>query len=47
MKAKLIPHLQGFGYDVVDKGAYEYNEDDDFPDLSQAWQKKFHSIRTR
>ena len=33
MKATLIPHLRGLGYDVVDKGAYDYNEEDDFPDF--------------
>src|SRR5215467_10483172 len=33
MKAKLIPYLKRLGYDVVDKGAYEYNEEDDFPDF--------------
>ena len=33
MKAKLILHLQGLGHEVVDKGAYEYNEEDDFPDF--------------
>ena len=33
MKSKLIPYLTGLGYEVVDKGAYEYNEEDDFPDF--------------
>jgi ribose 5-phosphate isomerase B len=32
-KEKLISFLQGHGYEVVDKGAYEYNEGDDYPDF--------------
>jgi ribose 5-phosphate isomerase B len=31
-KEKLISYLQELGHEVIDKGAYEYNEDDDFPD---------------
>lgn len=33
MKTKLISYLQNQGYEVIDKGAYEYNEEDDFPDF--------------
>jgi len=33
LKDKLIPFLTGLGHEVIDKGAYEYNEGDDFPDF--------------
>lgn len=33
LKEKLIVSLKAQGYDVVDKGAYEYNEGDDYPDF--------------
>ena len=33
LKEKLIPYLQGLGYEVEDKGALEYNESDDYPDF--------------
>ena len=33
LKEKLIPFLKGQGHEVVDKGAYEYNEGDDYPDF--------------
>jgi len=33
LKEKLIPYLQSLGHEVVDKGAFEYNEDDDYPDF--------------
>jgi len=33
LKEKLIASLKVQGYDVVDKGAYEYNESDDYPDF--------------
>ncbi len=33
LKEKLVISLQGEGYEVIDKGAYEYNEDDDYPDF--------------
>lgn len=33
LKEKLKPFLESLGHEVVDKGAYEYNEDDDFPDF--------------
>lgn len=33
LKEKLKPYLESSGHEVVDKGAYEYNEEDDFPDF--------------
>jgi ribose 5-phosphate isomerase B len=33
LKEKLIPYLKELGYEVEDKGAYEYNEEDDYPDF--------------
>lgn len=33
MKEKLIDYLTGLGYEVGDKGAFEYKEDDDYPDF--------------
>lgn len=33
LKEKLKPYLESLGHEVVDKGAYEYNEEDDFPDF--------------
>ncbi|MFA4975612.1 MAG: RpiB/LacA/LacB family sugar-phosphate isomerase [Candidatus Paceibacterota bacterium] len=33
LKEKLVSFLQIQGHEVVDKGAYEYNEDDDYPDF--------------
>ncbi len=36
LKSKLIPFLGELGYEVVDKGAFEYNEEDDFPDFISA-----------
>ncbi len=35
MKEKLIEYLAGLelGYEVTDKGAFEYKEDDDYPDF--------------
>ena len=32
-KEKLVSFLRELGYDVEDKGAYEYNEEDDYPDF--------------
>lgn len=32
LKEKLISYLQELGHEVEDKGAFEYNEDDDYPD---------------
>lgn len=33
LKEKLVEFLKGQGHEVVDKGAYEYNEHDDYPDF--------------
>ena len=33
LKAKLIPYLKELGYDVEDKGAFEYDAADDYPDF--------------
>jgi ribose 5-phosphate isomerase B len=33
LKEKLIPFLMDLGYEVVDKGAFTYNEDDDYSDF--------------
>ena len=33
LKEKLIPFLIDLGYEVVDKGTFSYNEDDDYPDF--------------
>lgn len=33
LKSALIPYLQSLGYEAEDKGAYEYQEDDDYPDF--------------
>lgn len=33
LKEHLASSLQAAGYEVIDKGAYEYNENDDYPDF--------------
>ncbi len=33
LKEHLVRCLKGEGYEVIDKGAYEYNEQDDYPDF--------------
>ena len=33
LKEKLVPFLKGAGHEVVDEGAKEYNEGDDYPDF--------------
>jgi ribose 5-phosphate isomerase B len=33
LKTQLIPYLESLGYEVIDKGALEYNEIDDYPDF--------------
>ncbi len=33
LKEKLVSYLKLQGYEVVDEGAYEYNEEDDYPDF--------------
>jgi len=32
LKEKLVSYLTSLGYEVEDKGAHEYTEDDDYPD---------------
>ena len=32
LKEKLVPFVKELGYEVEDLGAYEYNENDDYPD---------------
>ena len=32
LKEKLVPFVKELGYEVEDKGASQYNEDDDYPD---------------
>lgn len=34
LKEKLIPFLRDLGYEVEDKGAFEYSEEDDYPDFT-------------
>ena len=33
LKQALVASLKAQGYEVIDKGAFEYNEDDDYPDF--------------
>ncbi len=33
LKEKLVVLLKGLGHEVVDKGAFGYNEEDDYPDF--------------
>ncbi len=33
LKERIVSFLKGEGHEVVDKGAYEYNEADDYPDF--------------
>ena len=33
LKEKLFEFLKGQGHEIVDKGAYEYDESDDYPDF--------------
>lgn len=33
LKEKLVLFLKGQGHEVIDKGAFEFNEDDDYPDF--------------
>jgi len=33
LKEALIPFVESLGHEVVDKGAYEYNAEDDYPDF--------------
>lgn len=34
LKEKLVVFLRAQGHEVIDKGAYTYDEDDDYPDFS-------------
>lgn len=36
LKGKLTDFLISHGYEVIDKGAYEYNKDDDYPEFIHA-----------
>lgn len=33
LKERLVEYLRGHGHEVIDKGAFEYSEDDDYPDF--------------
>lgn len=33
LKERLVSFLKAQGYEVIDKGAFEYNENDDYPDF--------------
>ncbi|MEK7564300.1 MAG: RpiB/LacA/LacB family sugar-phosphate isomerase [Patescibacteria group bacterium] len=33
LKEKILVSLKGDGHEVIDKGAFEYKEDDDYPDF--------------
>jgi len=33
LKEKLVPYLKELGYEVEDKGTFEYSEEDDYPDF--------------
>ncbi|KKT18196.1 MAG: Ribose 5-phosphate isomerase, partial [Candidatus Nomurabacteria bacterium GW2011_GWB1_43_7] len=33
LKEKLVTFLKARGYEVVDKGAFKYDENDDYPDF--------------
>ena len=33
LKESLIPYLKDLGHEIEDKGAHEYNEEDDYPDF--------------
>ncbi len=33
LKEKLVTSLKGAGHEVIDKGAFDYNEHDDYPDF--------------
>lgn len=54
LKQELVAYLESMGYDVEDKGAYEYDEDDDYPDfvapvaaaLSQSYRDGDHADPT-
>ena len=33
LKKKLMPYVKELGFEIYDKGAYEYNKEDDYPDF--------------
>lgn len=33
LKGQLVPYLQSLGHEVIDLGAHEYDEEDDYPEL--------------
>jgi len=33
LKGSLIPYIKSLGFNVIDKGPYEYDPDDDYPDF--------------
>lgn len=33
LKQKLVPFIQSLGHEVIDKGAFSFNQDDDYPDF--------------
>ncbi len=35
LKEKLVPFLKELGHEVIDKGAFQYDKDDDYPDFIQ------------
>ena len=37
LKEKLVSSLRLQGYEVIDEGAFKYDEDDDYPDLLWWW----------
>ncbi len=49
LKETLIPFLIELGYEVVDKGAFTYNEEDDYPEFIKAVAKEVgeHPLHTR
>ena len=46
LKEKLVSSLKGEGYEVIDKGAFEYDENDDYPDFVVPVAKQFPKIQT-
>ncbi|MBY0376723.1 RpiB/LacA/LacB family sugar-phosphate isomerase [Patescibacteria group bacterium] len=43
LKDKLVEFLQGHGHQVVDKGAFQYDEADDYPDFTIPVAKEVNS----
>lgn len=44
LKGKLMAYLLGEGHDVVDKGAFKYDEKDDYPDFIEAVAKEVSAM---